>query len=210
MNYSNNRKDTYTFIFSPSNICFMKKQLLIITLIFAFLMGSISIFAQKNEVKLKPREIRKLALVELEANGKKFPDSYLLGMRDDKMILLTDISRKWKNPLFVKSEITLTNYEYLTLTTRREKRKQIAIWGTIFGGLGYYIGKKYAQPTKDEVRNKLLLGQDSNRGIMEGVLGAITGAAFGSILGTHIAKKKMSLKAEHRQAIRKLKEFSYH
>ena len=76
----------------------MKKNLLLFCLLVTCCCISINSFAQtkryqsKNKLKLKPKEIKKLTFIQLEGGDKKFPDSYLLGMRDNNLILATDIA----------------------------------------------------------------------------------------------------------------------
>ena len=197
----------------------MKRNLLFFTLLAACCCLAITSFGQletstyvsKNNLKLKPKEIKKLTFIQLEGKDKKFPDSYLLGMRDDKLILATDIAQKWQDKtLFVKSEIDIRYYDYLTMVNRKEKHRKMAIWGAIFGAAGYYIAQKKSQPTSWEVRNKSLLSQPRNKGYVEGVMGAITGAGFGMIIGHQLAKRRVNLKKQKRKAVRKLKEFSFY
>ena len=195
----------------------MKKKLLYFTLIIACCCYSVSSFAQtkryqsKNKLKLKPKEIRKLTFIQLEGGEKKFPDSYLLGMRDNNLILATDIAQKWSDKsLYVKSEVNLKFYDHLVMLNRKEKHRKMAIWGAIFGAAGYYFARKKALPTPFEVRNKTLLGQPTNNGVIEGVMGGITGAGFGLIIGTHLAKRRINLRKQRTKAVRKLKEFSFY
>lgn len=200
----------------------MKRKLLLFTLIFSCCCYSILGVAQtsekktkpyqsKNKLKLKPKEIKKLTFIQLEGKDKKFPDSYLLGMRDNNLILATDIAENWADKtLFVKSEINLKHYDYLTMVNRKEKHRKMAIWGAIFGAVGYYVAQKESQATPFELRNKTILGQPPNRGIIEGVMGGITGAGFGIIIGSHLAKRRINLKRQKTKAVRQLKEFSFY
>lgn len=195
----------------------MKKKLLYFALMIACCGYSISSFAQtqryqsKNKLKLKPKEIKKLTFIQLEGGEKKFPDSYLLGMRDNNLILATDIATKWSDKsLFVKSEVNLKYYDYLFMLNRKEKHRKMAIWSAIFGAAGYYIAQKKALPTPYEVRNKSILGQPTNNGRIEGVIGAITGVGFGMIIGNQLAKRRINLKKQRTKAVRKLKEFSFY
>lgn len=171
----------------------------------------VSPYQSKNKLKLKPKEIRKLTFIELQGKDKKFPDSYLLGMRDDNLILATDIADKWTDKsLFVKSEINLKNYDFLTMVNRKEKLRKMAIWGAIFGAVGYYVTQKQSQATPFELRNKTILGQTPNNGYIEGIMGGITGAGFGIIIGGQLAKRRINLKRQKTKAVRKLKEFSFY
>ena len=195
----------------------MKKELLYFTLIIACCCYSINNFAQvqryqsKNKLKLKPKEIKKLTFIQLEGGEKKFPDSYLFGMRDDNLILATDIATKWSDKsLFVKSEVNIKKYDYLVMLNRKEKHRKMAIWGAIFGAAGYYIFQKEAIPTPYETRNKSILGQPTNNGRIEGIIGAITGAGFGIIIGNQLAKRRVNLRKQRTKAVRKLKEFSFY
>lgn len=195
----------------------MKRQLLLFTLILACCCYSVNNFAQvkryqnKNKLKLKPKEIKKLTFIQLEGGDKKFPDSYLLGMRDNNLILATDIAENWSDKsLFVKSEVNLKYYDHLTMVNRKEKLRKMGIWGAIFGAAGYYFVQKKALPTPYEVRNKRILGQPINNGRVEGIMGAITGAGFGMIIGNQLAKRRMNLKRQNTKAVRKLKEFSFY
>ena len=70
--------------------------------------------------------------------------------------------------------------------------------------------RKKAVPTPYEVRNKSILGQPTNNGRIEGIMGAITGVGFGMIIGSHLAKRKINLKKNNTKAVRKLKEFSFY
>lgn len=168
-------------------------------------------YQSKNKLKLKPKEIKKLTFIQLEGKDKKFPDSYLLGMRDNNLILATDIAEDWRDKtLFVKSEINLKNYDYLTMVNRKEKHRKMAIWGAIFGAAGYYFAQQKSQATPFELRNKTILGQPPHRGIVEGVIGGITGAGFGIIIGSHLARRRISLKRQKTKAVRQLKEFSFY
>ena len=197
----------------------MKKKLLYFVLVLACCCYAVSNYAQtknryqsNNQLKLKPKEIKKLTFIQLEGkNDKKFPDSYLLGMRDDNVILATDIAEKWTDKsLFVKSEINLKYYDHMVLLNRKEKHRKMAIWGAIFGALGYHFVKNKAIPSPAEVRNKTLLGQPINNGVIEGIMGGITGAGFGIIVGTQLAKRRINLKRQRTKAVRKLKEFSFY
>jgi hypothetical protein len=168
-------------------------------------------YKSKNQIDLKPREIKKLTFVQLEGNGKRFPDSYLLGMRDDNLILATDISRGFTEKAnFVKSEVDLNKYDYLTIVNRKMKYKKMALWGAIVGAIGYYFAQKHAKPTDWEVRNKTLLGQSPNNGIAEGIIGGITGIGLGIIIGSELAKKRINLKGQRRTVARKLKKFNFY
>lgn len=184
---------------------------------FTFCCISVHSFAQvkryqsKNKLKLKPKEIKKLTFIQLEGGDKKFPDSYLLGMRDNNLILATDIANKWQdNSLFVKSEINLKYYDHLVMVNRKEKHRKMAIWGAIFGAAGYYYAQQKALPTPFEVRNKSILGQPTNNGRIEGIMGAITGAGLGLIIGNQLAKRRINLRKNNTKAVRKLKEFSFY
>jgi len=195
----------------------MKKNLLYFTLMIACCCYSVSNFAQtkryqsKNKLKLKPKEIKKLTFIQLQGGDKTFPDSYLLGMRDDNLILATDIATDWaEKSLFVKSEVNLKYYDHLIMVNRKEKHRKMAIWGAIFGAAGYYFARNKALPEPFEVRNKTLLGQPTNNGRIEGIMGGITGAGFGMIIGAYLAKRKISLKKQRTKAVRKLKEFSFY
>jgi len=195
----------------------MKKNLLLFTLFIACCCYSVNSTAQiklyqnKNKLKLKPKEIKKLTFIQLEGGDKKFPDSYLLGMRDNNLILATDIAENWMDKsLYVKSEVNLKYYDYLTMVNRKEKHRKMAIWGAIFGTVGYYFAQKKALPTAYEVRNKSILGQPINNGRIEGIMGAITGAGFGIIIGNQLAKRRINLKRQNSKAVRKLKEFSFY
>lgn len=195
----------------------MKKNLLLFPLLLIFCCYAGNSFAQvksyqsKNKLKLKPREIKKLTFIQLEGGDKKFPDSYLLGMRDNNLILATDIAEKWADKsLYVKSEVNLKFYDHLLMVNRKEKIRKMGIWGAIFGAAGYYFVQKKAVPTPYEVRNKSILGQPTNNGRIEGIMGAVTGAGFGMIIGSHLAKRKINLKKNNTRAVRKLKEFSFY
>ncbi len=200
----------------------MNRKLLLITLIISCCCYSIIGVAQntakkvkpyqsKNKLKLKPKEIKKLTFIQLEGKDKKFPDSYLLGMRDNNLILATDIAEKWTDKsLFVKSEVNLKHYDYLTMVNQKEKHRKMAIWGAIFGAVGYYVAQKESQATSFELRNKTILGQAPNNGVIEGIMGGITGAGFGIIIGTQLAKRRVNLKRQKTKAVRKLKEFSFY
>ena len=168
-------------------------------------------YQSKNELNLKPAEIKKLTFIELRGKNKRFPDSYLLGMRDDNLILATDIADKWMdNSLYVKSEINLKHYDYLTMVNRKEKIRKTAIWGAIFGAIGYFVTQRQSQATSFEVRNKLILGQEPNNGVIEGIMGGITGVGFGIIVGSQLAKRRINLKRQKTKAVRKLQEFSFY
>jgi len=169
-------------------------------------------YRSRNKVDIKPKEIKKLTFIQLEGrNEKKFPDSYLLGMRDDNLILATDISSGFRDKAnYVKAEVNLKNYDYLTMVNRKEKFKKMAIWGSIFGALGYYFVQKNSKPSPYEARNKIILGQPVNNGVAEGIMGGITGAGFGIIIGAQLARKRINLKNQSRKAVRKLKEFSFY
>jgi len=166
-------------------------------------------YKSSNIVDLKPREIRKLTFIELVKGEKKFPDSYLLGLRDDNLILATDISSWVDDPLFVKSEIALKNYDHLIILERHTKMKKMALWGALLGAGGYWLVNKNSKATPLELRNKTLLGQKPNNGIIESVIGGVTGFALGTIIGRHLAKKKISVKNQQR-VIRQLKEVSFY
>lgn len=198
----------------------MKRKLLLFTLIVSCC--SLMVTAQnnsrkstayqsKNKLKLKPKEIKKLTFIELEGKDKRFPDSYLLGMRDNNLILATDIASGWTDKtLFVKSEINLKHYDYLTMVNRKEKLKKMALWGAIFGAVGYYITQKQSQATPFELRNKNILGQPPHKGFIEGAMGGVTGVGFGFIIGAQLAKRRINLKRQKTKAVRKLKEFSFY
>ncbi len=195
----------------------MKKNLLLFTLLFVCCCYSQDSFAQvqryqsKNKLKLKPREIKKLTFIQLQGGDKQFPDSYLLGMRDNNLILATDIAQKWSDKsLFVKSEVNLKYYDHLLMVNRKEKLRKMGIWGAIFGAAGYFFAQKKALPTPYEVRNKSILGQPTNNGRIEGIMGAITGVGFGMIIGNQLAKRRINLKRNNTKAVRKLKEFSFY
>ena len=199
----------------------MKRTLLFFTFLLIFGVFSIDGYAQeakkkiyqsKNELNLKPKEIKKLTMIQLEGKDeKKFPDSYLLGMRDERLILATDIATNWTDKsLYVKSEVNLRNYTHLTMLNRKEKHRKMAIWGAIFGAAGYYFVQSNAAPTEREARNKILLGQDTNNGVIEGVIGGITGAGFGMIVGRFLAKRRINLRKHRTKAVRKIKEFSFY
>lgn len=168
-------------------------------------------YQSKNKLKLKPKEIKKLTFIQLEGRDKKFPDSYLLGMRDNNLILATDIAEKWTDKsLFVKSEVNLKYYDHLTMVNQKEKHRKMAIWGAIFGAVGYYVTQKQSQATSFELRNKTILGQPPHNGVIEGIMGGITGAGFGIIIGSQLAKRRINLKRQKTKAVRKLKEFSFY
>ncbi len=200
----------------------MKRKLLLFTLIISCCCYSVIGFAQtktengkayrsKNKLKLKPKEIKKLTFIQLEGRDKKFPDSYLLGMRDNNLILATDIAEKWTDKsLYVKSEINLKYYDHLTMVNQKEKHRKMAIWGAVFGAAGYYFAQKKSQATPFELRNKTILGQPPHSGIIEGIMGGITGVGFGIIIGTQLAKRRINLKSQKTKAVRKLKEFSFY
>lgn len=197
----------------------MKKKLHLFILVFCCCCCSVLGVAQtkakpyhsNNQLKLKPKEIKKLTFIQLQGKDKMFPDSYLLGMRDNNLILATDIARQWTDKtLFVKSEVNLKNYDYLTMINRGEKHRKMAIWGAVFGAVGYYIAQKNSQPTAYEVRNKTILGQPTNSGVMEGIMGGITGVGFGMIIGGQLAKRRVNLNRQKTKAVRKLKEFSFY
>ena len=105
--------------------------------------AQIKSYQSKNKLKLKPKEIKKLTFIQLEGGDKHFPDSYLLGMRDNNLILATDIAQKWSDKsLFVKSEVNLKFYDQLLMVNRKEKLRKMGIWGAIFGAAGYYFVQK--------------------------------------------------------------------
>ena len=172
------------------------------------LLGQLS-YTSKNVVNLKPKEVRKLTLIQLEKGEKKFPDSYLLGLKDDKLILATDISKWVEDPLFVKSEIPLKNYDYLTMLERKQKHKKRAIFATLLGVGGFWLVQKNSKATPFEVRNKTLLGQKPNNGLIESLIGGVTGVGLGIIIGTHLAKNRMKIKNQKR-IVRQLQEVSFY
>lgn len=184
--------------------------LLLLSLPFFCINEASAQYKNKNKIELKPSQVRKLPFIQLEKGDKKFPDSYLLGMRDDNLILATDISGWGEKTFYVKSEINLKNYDYLMILDRKRKHKNMAIWGTICGGLGYFIAQKASQPTSYEVRNKTLLGQRTNSGVAEGLIGGITGVGFGILIGSEIAKVRINLSGSNRKTVRKLKEFNFY
>jgi len=175
----------------------MKKIVHYIPLILINIIFSIALIGQvgqknyksKNVIDLKPNEIRKLTLIQLEKGAKRFPDSYLLGLRDGNLILATDISSWMEDPLFVKSEISLKNYDYLTMLERKEKLKKTALFSALLGAGGYWLVNRNAKPTPFEARNKILLGQKPNSGVLESLIGGVTGVALGIIIGRFAALK---------------------
>ncbi len=186
--------------------------LILITIIFALpLMGQITQknYKSNNVVDLKPSKIRKLTFIQLEKGEKKFPDSYLLGLRDDNLILATDISSWVEDPLFVKSEISLKNYDYLTMLERKEKVKKMALFSALLGAGGYWLVNQNSKPTAFEARNKILLGQKPNSGVLESVIGGVTGVALGIIIGRFVAKKRISLKNQ-KKVVRRLEQVNFY
>lgn len=189
-------------------LCFI---IIIGTFLDSFAQLTPTTYRSKNHVDLPEREVKKLTLIELEARGKKFPPSYLLGMRNDNMILATDISKGFREEAnFVKSEVNLKKYDRLTMLNRKEKHTKMAFWGAIFGAAGYYLVQRQAVPKSYEVRNKVLLGQEPNNGVAEGIIGGIIGAGLGIIIGRYSAKRKINLRNNRHKAVRKLKEFSFY
>ncbi len=195
----------------------MKKIVHYIPLILINIIFSIALIGQvgqknyksKNVIDLKPNEIRKLTLIQLEKGAKRFPDSYLLGLRDGNLILATDISSWMEDPLFVKSEISLKNYDYLTMLERKEKLKKTALFSALLGAGGYWLVNRNAKPTPFEARNKILLGQKPNSGVLESLIGGVTGVALGIIIGRFAAKKKVSLKNQ-KKVIRRLEQVNFY
>ncbi len=180
---------------------------------FAFQISSAQNFFNKNPTKyhrLTKSQIKNLSTVELSKGTKIFPESYLYGMKGDSLILLTDISKWNENSIFAKSNISVSNYDELILTSKAERRQKSALWGAILGGLSYALVQK-ATATKSYERtiSKILTGQQSNNGQLEGVIAGVTGMGLGMIIGQTLAKRKFNLKKQKKASMRKIKEFTY-
>lgn len=166
-------------------------------------------FKSRNVVDLKPSKIRGLTLVQLEKGEKKFPDSYLLGLRNDKLIVATEISSLMDDALFVKSEVSLFKYDYLTMLDPRVQRRKSLIWGTVLGAGSYWLVNQNLRSKPIEARQRIFLGQRADSDFIVSVIGGITGAALGSIIGRHLAKRKINLRSE-KKILRQLKEVSFY
>jgi len=166
-------------------------------------------FKSRNVVDLKPNKIRGLTLVQLEKGKKKFPDSYLLGLRDDKLILATEISSLMNEALFVKSEISLFKYDYLTILDPKVQRRKSLIWGTLLGAGSYWWINQNLRSKPLEARQRVFLGQRADSDFIVSLIGGITGAALGSVIGRHLAKRKINLRSEKR-ILRQLREVSFY
>lgn len=165
---------------------------------------------QLKPSSLKPKEIKKLSKVEVVMNGKKLPESRLYGIRESNLVVLMDIAPEKASAIYVEKEIPLDSYDYLIVSSKKNKVKQSLIWGLAIGGLSYFVGKKAGQ-SDAEVLHPLQqkLKQKPNSGHIEGIGLGIIGGGLGILLGRQFSKKKIDLKVQQMKTLKKLDAFHF-
>jgi len=155
-------------------------------------------------------EVKQLSTVQLIKGEKKFPESYLYGMKGDSLILLTDISGWNEKTVYAKSKISIAGYDELLVSSRADRRRKSVLWGTLIGGVSFALAQRNAKANSSERSvGKNLLGQALNQGYIEGTIAGVTGFGIGMIIGQWTAKRKINLRKQQRRALRDLREFSY-
>lgn len=180
-------------------------------LLFCLITCQLSLIAQQDTSTLyEPRDIKKLTIIDLHAQDKSFPTSYLYGMSGDNLVLLTDVSSWKEDPIYARSKIRIQNYEYMMVTSRKERIKNSLIWGTIVGSLSFYLSRELTRTQPGDLSTtQMITGQNGNNGVMPGLIGGITGFGIGIAIGQHLSKRKIDLKSQKTQGLRYLREFNY-
>ncbi len=175
------------------------------------LLYQLNLLAQTNTDSLyHPKEVGKLAIIDLYADDKSFPTSYLYGMSGDNLVLLTDVSSWREPPIYAKSKIRIEHYKYMTVTSRKEKIKNSLIWGTIIGSVSFYLSREMTRTQPGEQRvAKAITGQAGHDGIIPGFIGGVTGFGIGIVIGQHLSKRKVDLQNQKTSALRYLRDFNY-
>ena len=159
---------------------------------------------------LSKMQIKQLSTVQLIKGEKKFPESYLYGMKGDSLILLTDISEWNEKSLFAKSKISTAKYDELVVSSKADRRRKSVLWGTLIGAASFAIAQKASRTHNGERSvGKRVLGQAAHNGYIEGTIAGVTGFGIGMIIGQAVAKRKINLRTQKRKALRELREFSY-
>ncbi len=187
----------------------MKKSLLLASAFFLFAVTALE--AQlPSKVRFKEKEIKKMSTVLLEKNEQKYPKSYLYRIKKDSITLIAPVKDvKGEKPVFCYKKLSLKDFDKLTVSNREERIKFSLIGGLIFGSLGYVIMRNAAQGDIREQPNIAFLGQRANSGRVEAMLGGLTGFGLGVLIGDLIADRKIDLRRQERQAVKRLKALSY-
>lgn len=165
---------------------------------------------RSNKVKVKPDQIKKMSTVVLEKDKKKFPKSYLYRMTKDSISLITPVKEVRGEPtIYCQKKLSLKDFDYLTVSNRKERLRLSVISGLIAGTLSYVITRNALRGDVADEPNLVLLGQRANSGRIEAAIMGVTGFGFGVLIGDLISDRKISLRRNQRAAVKQLKKYSY-
>ncbi|MEM0995210.1 MAG: hypothetical protein AAGI49_19420 [Bacteroidota bacterium] len=139
-------------------------------------------------------KVRTLDKVKLYRADTFFPESYLKQVDKDSMVLLTDVSSWIEPPLYAKTTLNMKDYDYMIVSSYKDRLKNSLIWGAIIGSAAYYLSKELSQTAATDYSTiQRITGQPGHSGVVPGIIGGVTGFGVGIIIGQYISKKKVKL-----------------
>lgn len=179
----------------------MKK--LIFTLIVLFV-GMNFADAQRTR-KRAPKKIVKRTLIELESGVNKYPVSYFGGLRKDSLVLFSEVRHTDFRITYEKNIIPLDMFDHIKITNKRERFWKSALWGAVVGSAFYVAGQRAAYNEAVSIPDGF--PKQGSTGVIEGLSAAGFGFGIGIIVRNFFfGEKKMSIKSQRREIMRKLKD----
>ncbi len=179
----------------------------ILLLCFALSLGHIAL-AQSN-LKLKPREIHRLAKVDLVMeDGKHVPRSWLYRVnRSDIQIVSKSYHNYSYDAVYFTGKVPLEDIKTITIMSR-QRRFRTNLVGALIGGVaGYVVGHTLRAEAHQSERIEVL-NQKTFSGVVEPFIGVIIGASVGVAIGDLFTPVTLDVNVNERRASRMLREIS--
>ena len=142
----------------------------------------------------------------MTVNDVQYPRSYLYKIRKDSLILFTTVSDKVnEKTIFCQKSVNLGDFDEMLVSSRADRIKFGLIGGIALGAIAFAITKKATTTPPSDSNVSTLLLQDTNPGIIESVIGGVTGFGLGLILGTKFADKRINLRRNQKQVLYQLR-----
>ncbi len=184
------------------------KHLLLLTLSFVLVSIPFQSFGQAK-LRLDPKEVRKMSKANIQTKEGVIPNSYLYSVRRNTLTLMKNPMNKATNErMFITKDLDLDQIEYAVIFNKKVKAKRM-IFGGIVGGISGYFIARAIQPAAHRQVNIEIIGQAPEPNFFEPMVAAGFGIGIGLALAEWMYPVKIDMQKDRRDAVKKLRQFSF-
>jgi len=151
-------------------------------------------------------KIDKSIQVMLEQNSRPYPVSFLIRDNDQKLNVNAEFKIADYQRSYQPKELELEEFDYIKLIDRKKRFRNSIIGSLLFGTAAYLIADNSFK-SSDNPNINLVATNDIS--VIQNTIVATISAGIGFVIGRSIGSKKMNIKEQKEEVIRKLELLGY-